>query len=193
MAKLYWMGSVTSASTNELYRLVKKFDANAAKYSLGDIVAAEMSPSITYLDHFISYRGDKRKDKTVAIQKSLTIPFTFDEINSTNLKKFFFAADITNATAADTAKRSAVMQSQSIPLEGTAVMVMSTDIGKDLMYVIPRCALKPNGTIPLSIDAWIQGKFDIEVLHTMSYNASGGTTSAPYGFLDVTQVATAAI
>jgi len=186
MAKLYWMGTSSTASTNALYNALKANpNTAAAAYSFGNIVAAEITPNITYLDHFTSYRGDRRKDKTVAIQKSISIPFTFDEINATNIRRFFYASTL------GTDKYN-VMQSTNIPQEGTAVLYFSTDIGKDFMYVIPRCALRADGGLPFNLDGWINGKFTIEVLHDEDYVASGTTTLSPYGFLDLSAVATAA-
>lgn len=181
MAKLYWMSTPTAASTNALYRSVKAFNAT---FSLGNIVAAEIAPEITYLDHYQSLKGDKRKDRTVAVMKSVSVPFTFDEMNATNMKYFFYTSN------AGTNKY-VVMGSSNVPQEGCAVLAFSTDIGKDFMYVIPRCALKADGGLGFNIEDWMTGKFSIEVLYMSSYNASGTATAAPYGFLDLTAVATA--
>lgn len=185
MAKLYWMGTAT-ASTNTLYNLLKANpNTGAAPYSFGNIVAAEIAPAITYLDHFISYKGDKRKDKSVAIQKSISVPFTFDEINATNLAKFFYASSLGSG-------KWNVMGSTNIPQEGTAILFFTTDVGRDFMYVIPRAAMKSEGGLPFNMDGWMQGKFTLEVLFSSTYNASGGSVAAPYGFLDMTAVATVA-
>ena len=52
-------------------------------HNLGNIVTGEFAPDMTYLEHFtISSAGDKRKDHVVTSGKSMTIPFTFDEINN---------------------------------------------------------------------------------------------------------------
>jgi hypothetical protein len=83
------------------------------------------------------------------------------------------------------------MQAPSVPVEGTAVLFFSTDIGKDFMYVIPKAALKAEGGLPFNIDSWMQGKFTLEVL-SATYTASLTSTSAPFGFLDFTAVATVA-
>ena len=84
------------------------------------------------------------------------------------------------------------MQSSNVPQEGTAALFFVSDIGKDFMYVIPRCALKAEGSLPFNADGWMEGKFTLEVLYASSYNASGTSTAAPYGFLDTAAVATAA-
>lgn len=181
-AKLYWMGTSSTASTNALYLQVKNFSASS---SFGNIVAAEITPEITYLEHYVSVKGDRRKDKTVAIQKSISIPFTFDEINSTNLSRFMYSS-----SAGD--NKYIVMGTPSVPMEGTAVLFFSTDVGKDFKYIVPRCALKADGGLAFNAEDWMTGKFILEVLNDDDYNASGTSTKAPYGFLDLTAVATAA-
>ena len=181
-AKLYWMGSSTTASTNALYLQVKNFSGTN---SFGNITAAEITPDITYLDHYISVKGDRRKDKTVAVTKSISIPFTFDEINSTNLSRFMYASSAGS-------NKYIVMGTSNVPLEGTAVLFFTTDIGKDFAYVVPKCALKADGGLAMNAEDWMNGKFILEVLHDSDYNASGTSTKAPYGFIDTTAVATAA-
>jgi hypothetical protein len=181
-AHLYWMGTSVAASTNALYLQVKNFSATN---SFGNITAAEITPDITYLDHYISVNGNRRKDKTVAVTKSISIPFTFDEINATNLSKFLYSS-----SAGGT--KYIVMGTPNVPAEGTAVLFFTTDVGNDFMYVVPKCALKADGGLAFNAEDWMTGKFVLEVLHDANYNASGTTTKAPYGFIDTKSVATSA-
>jgi len=181
-ARLYWMGSSTTASTNALYLQVKNFSGTN---SFGNITAAEITPDITYLDHYISVKGDRRKDKTVAVTKSISIPFTFDEINATNLSRFMYASSAGSS-------KYIVMGTSNVPMEGTAVLFFTTDVGNDFAYVIPKCALKADGGLAFNAEDWMTGKFILEVLYDSDYNASGTSTPSPYGFIDMTAVATAA-
>lgn len=187
MAQLYWMSGTTQASVNALYNGLKAATKTIAApgFSFGDIVAGEIAPAITYLDHFVSVRGDKRKDKSVAVQKAITIPFTFDEINATNVSRFLFGA------AAGTAKYS-VMGATTVPVEGSCILYFTTAIGRSFMYVVPRAALKTDGGLPFSMDGWMQAKFSLEVLYHSSFLASpvSGAYSCPYGFIDFANIAT---
>ena len=82
-AKLYWMGSSTTASTNALYLQVKNFSGTN---SFGNITAAEITPDITYLDHYISVKGDRRKDKTVAVVNLLWFQIHLHQIRCSYTK-----------------------------------------------------------------------------------------------------------
>ena len=48
--------------------------------SLGNITTGELAPDVTYLEHFISVNGKRRRDKTVSNIELISIPFTFDEL-----------------------------------------------------------------------------------------------------------------
>lgn len=181
-SKLYWMGTSLAASTNALYLSVKNFNAT---FSFGNITAAEIAPTITYLDHFTSVKGDRRKDKTVAVTKSISVPFTFDEINSTNINRFMYGSS-------GGANKIIVMGASNVPDEGTAVLFFVTDVGRDFMYVMPKVALRAEGGLAFNAEDWMNAKFTLEVLYDGDYNASGTTVKAPYGFIDTTAVATAA-
>ena len=55
----------------ELWFSVGAHDSSSKKQSrhLGNIVAGEVTPDITYLEHYKCIEGDRRKDKTVAVTK----------------------------------------------------------------------------------------------------------------------------
>lgn len=144
--------------------------------SLGNIVTSEIALDVTYVDHFISVNGSRRKDKIQANTRSLTIPFTFDEMNEANLKKFFLASSLGN-------NRLAVLQN---PLnEGSVSLLFRSDVGPDLVYSIPKCTIKPDGNLTTNTEDWWTGPLVIEVLHY----STGQWASKPYGILDTSPAA----
>lgn len=139
--------------------------------NLGNIVTAEAAVDVSYIDHFISINGQRRKDKIQANTRSLTIPFTFDEINETNLQRFFLASSLGN-------NKLAVLEEPLI--EGSVSMLVRTDIGPDLVYSIPKAVIRPDGNLSINTEDWWSAPMVIEVLH---YN-TGQYASKPYGVLD---------
>lgn len=189
MARFYFAETSLATRCNTLASHIKHDTANCASWDLGNVVTSEITPDITYLDHYISYAGDRRKDKTVAVTKSLNIPITLDEFSATNLEYFFGA----RASGKSTRKR--VFSMDTLPVEGAGVLVFWTDIGKDFMYVIPKCALRTEGAaLSFNAEDWSNLPMQIEVLHSSTYYPLSGTAAslAPYGYLDFTATTNAA-
>ena len=136
-----------------------------------------MTPDVTYVEHFISVQGDKRKDKEIAVSKVISIPFTFDELSDENVRKFMMGRSIT-------ATQSVVMDVNSF--EGRAVLNFQTDVGNHFIYYIPKCNLKADGGLSFTSEDWMSGNFVIEVLYSSTYKIYGSSTAtkAPYGYLD---------
>jgi len=144
--------------------------------SLGNVVTSEIALDVTYVDHFISVNGSRRKDKIQANTRSLTIPFTFDEMNENNLKRFFLASNLGG-------NKLAVLQN---PLnEGAVSLLFRSDVGPDLVYSIPKCTIKPDGNLTTNTEDWWTGPLVIEVLHY----STGQWASKPYGVLDTSPAA----
>ena len=147
-------------------------------HNLGNIVVAEISPDITYIEHWISLNGKRVRDKTISNVISVSIPFTFDEMNEANLEKYF------QGTAA--ASRIPIMQ--TLLDEGSAQLVVKTSIGQDLKYSIPKCVLKPNGALAMADEDWHQAPMVLEVLQFITGDSDSATINAswvanPYGMV----------
>lgn len=155
--------------------------AGADPVTLGNITTAEMTPDVTYVEHFISVKGSRRKDKTVATTKTINIPFTFDELATTNLMRFFLGHDV---NASD---RTIVMDKSEI--EGRAILNFQTDVGNNFIYVIPKCSLRPDGGLTFTSEDWMTGNFVLEVLHHSTFTVlpgSANATAAPFGYINYT-------
>lgn len=192
IARLYWrtVTSWSSAATEvDTVATAVKTASGYDAYDLGNVVGAEITPDITYLDHYISYAGARRKDKTVAITKSLNIPITLDEVNSTNLKNFFGAKNDVSGNIMR------VFENDQMPVEGAAVLAFYTDIGTDFMYVIPKAALRTEGAaFSFNTEDWMNIPMTIEVLQNSSYKPPNAAAAslAPYGYIDYTATGGAA-
>ena len=145
--------------------------------NLGNIVTSEISPEVTYLDHFITASTGKRvKDKVVAVSQSLTINFTFDEMNVDNMAKFFFASTT----------GSVLSVFQNSLDEGSAMLYFITDVGRDMLYKIPKCTVRPDGAMALNTEDWWSTPMLIDVLQYQSSDGSSATwLAAPFGTVDM--------
>jgi len=183
MAELYFNATVGHAEV--INGTVFQTTAN----NLGNIVTAGVTPEVTYVDHFRSKDGRKVKDKTVVNQKSVNVNFTFDEPNQANLSKFFLG----------TQSGDDIRVLENTLDEGAAQMMIKTDIGKDMIYRIPKCVIKPDGEYAMSDEDWHSIGMMLEVLEYQSgdnvgVDASGTVVSiqnaswllSPYGFVDTT-------
>lgn len=155
---LYFEASVNHASLLATDASVSAGLGGAFRTSdrnLGNIVTSEINPDVTYLDHFISKCGKRYRDKVSANTVNLTIPFTFDEINENNLKKFFLASLV------DTNKLAVF---EEPVMEGSAQLVFKTDVGADLTYFMPKAQIRPDGALSISEEEWWTGPLVLDVL-----------------------------
>lgn len=138
--------------------------------SLGNIVSADITPENTYVEHYTSNQGKLVRDKEVVTQSGLNINFTFDEMNLNNLKRFFFG----------TTSASYVLPLQSNIAEGSAQIVMQTQIGKDYIYQIPKCNLRPSGGMTLNPESWHEAPMTLSILEYVDgdYTNANGTYGA---------------
>ena len=146
--------------------------------NIGNIVSAEFNPDVTYVDHYISIKGSRRKDLTQPTTKALNVNFVFDEVNATNLRRFFLASNLGAQT-----NRLAPMEKAL--LNGSVSMLFHTDIGRDFVYSIPKATIKPDGALAMNTEEWWTGPMVLEVL----YYATGQYASKPYGLLDTSAIA----
>jgi len=139
-------------------------------YNLGNIVTSEIMPNVTYIDHYISDDGRRRKDFTALGEVNVTIPFTFDEMNSGNIQKFFLGSLLATDRIAPF----------ELPLQmGCARLRFTTEVGNDLEYIIPKCTLRPDGAMGINPEDWWQSNMVIDVL----FYDTGSWASKPYGYL----------
>jgi hypothetical protein len=145
-------------------------------FCVGNTTNVEIAPDITYLDHFISVNGARRKDKTVVTQKAITVTFTFDEINATNVSRFLYGHK-------ETAASPTFIVNASPTIEFSAQIYFTTEVGRDLIYKIPRAALKADGNLAFEAEDWMTANMMLDVLYDTSFVHGSNTRSAPYGYI----------
>ena len=168
-ADLFW------AATPGL-ELVASSGFRTSSRSLGNIISPSITPEITFVDHWVSSKGKRVKDKTVANTSSITISFTFDEINQDNLARFF----VGDQSASEISVLTDTLA------EGCGQLVIETDIGKDLVYQIPKGTLRPDGALEFSGEDWSTGGMQLEVLQLTETDCENATvwsefSSAKFG------------
>jgi hypothetical protein len=144
-------------------------------FCVGNTTAVEITPDVTYLDHFISVNGERRRDKTVSTTHSISVNFTFDEINATNIKRFLYGETAVGASPTFIVNASPVK-------EVSAQVVFTTSVGRDLIYKIPTAALKADGGLSFEPEEWMSGNMMLDVLYDNTYTHN--STSAPYGYVN---------
>jgi hypothetical protein len=144
-------------------------------FCVGNTTAVEISPDVTYLDHFISVNGERRRDKTVSTSHSISVNFTFDEINATNIKRFLYGEEAVTASPTFIVNASPVK-------EVAAQVVFTTSVGRDLIYKIPKAALKADGGLSFEAEDWMSGNMILDVLYDNTFTHN--STSAPYGYVN---------
>lgn len=153
--------------------------------SIGNIVSADITPENTYVEHFTSNQGKLVRDKEVVTQSGISINFTFDEMNLNNMKRFFFG----------TTSASYVLPLQSNIAEGSAQIVMQTQIGKDYIYQIPKCNLRPSGGMTLNPESWHEAPMTLSILEYIDGDYSASDTvnaswlQAEFGRIDTRSLA----
>jgi len=143
-------------------------------FCIGNTTNVEIAPDITYLDHFVSINGERRKDKTVTVSKSISVNFTFDQINATNVKRFFYGADINTASPT-------FVVNASPTKEYSAQIYFTTMVGRDMIYKIPKATLKTDGNLSFNAEDWMSANMMLDVLYDSTYSV--GATDCPYGYV----------
>jgi len=170
---LYFCATVGHASLERGTPIGTSF--RIAGRNLGNIVTSEIAVDVTYLEHFISVNGKRRRDKVVSNVESISIPFTFDEINTVNLKKALLASSLAGTG------RVAPMQK---PVQrGSVSLKFRSPVGNDVYYNIPKATIRPDGNLSIGdgTDWWTQSMvIDIEYCSTTDQWAS-----KPYGLVQI--------
>ena len=130
-ADIYFAATV--GHDNAASALAFKIDA----HKLGNVPNVSITPDVTFVEHWVSQAGKRVRDKIMANQSSISINFTADELTQDNLARFFMGSQ----------SASAISVLQDTLAEGTAHIVINTDVGNDITYMIPKCTVKNDGAL----------------------------------------------
>lgn len=139
-----------------------------APRDLGNAPEVELTPAIEKLDHFSSRAGVRSKDRTVVLEKTLTLRIVLDEITIENLAllmlgstpgggsfEIFAEAEVTGA----------------ISFTGT------NDVGNKVSMSLPNVSFTPSGSLNLISDEWGQIELTADVLLDDSTAPTFGTVT----------------
>ena len=140
--------------------------------SIGNITSADLNPDVSYLEHFISVLGKRRRDKVVANTESLSISFTFDEVNEDNLSRFLMGEDLGDNKIAPL---------QNPVQRGSLSLLFRSDVGNDFVYSIPKGILRSDGALDMNAEDWWSGPMVLDV----EYYNTGEWASKPYGVIEM--------
>jgi hypothetical protein len=137
---------------------------------LGNCTQLAVTPEVEKLDHFSSMAGVKSKDKSVVIQKTLTLTLNLEEITLDNLQLALFGGDIAAADGEATTDGGndrgfdifAVSE-----ITGVLEVIGSNDIGPKYNARFPNVSFSPDGGIDLiGDDDWAALQVSAEALYT---------------------------
>jgi len=168
-AELYFRDGVASPAFGTLPSVI----------SLGNIDISNINPDVSYVTHYSAVKGKRVKDEEFTVTNGISVTFTFDEIDKTNLQHFLLGGSIDTS-----ASRMPVMLKEGI--RGRAVLRFITDVGTQFKYVIPKCVMKSDGGLPLRGTDWVKGDMRLDIMYHNTYHVGNNSNAslAPWGYVD---------
>ncbi|MDK1386375.1 hypothetical protein QN224_13245 [Sinorhizobium sp. 8-89] len=126
---------------------------------LGNAPEVELTPAIEKLDHFSSRSGVRSKDRSIALEKTLTLRIVLDELTAENLGLLLLSEATTNSAGnleLDIFSESEI--AGEITFEGT------NDVGNQCNLTLPSVSFGPSGSLNLISDEFGQIELTGEVL-----------------------------
>lgn len=153
----------------------------------GDTTDVTLAQNVTKLDHYSSEGGLKVKDRTVELQRDMTITFTCDNISTGNLTLWFGgSAGGTEPSDAPTDIGDLLLIGKANAIYGAMFFEEDNGVGTNVNYWFPYVNLTPNGNYALKGDAWQTMGFTAEVLkrdddteRLYIYGEANGSSVAP--------------
>lgn len=126
---------------------------------LGNAPEVELTPDLEELEHFSSRGGVRTKDRTVILEKGLTLRVVLDEVTPENLAMLLLGTVSTN-TATD--KYFEIFALSEIV--GAIAFTGSNDIGNQYQLDLPSVSFIPGSGFNLISDEWGQIELTGDVL-----------------------------
>lgn len=137
---------------------------------LGNAPDVELTPELERLDHFSSRSGVRSKDRSIILEKTLTLRIVLEEITAENLGLLLLSdvdTDTTGAKVLDIFSLSEI--TGSIEFEGT------NDVGNKVNLNLPNVSFGPSGSLNLISDEW--GRIEITADVLVDNTGSFGTAT----------------
>jgi hypothetical protein len=125
-----------------------------SKRDLGNAPTLELTPNIEKLDHFSSRSGVRVKDRSIVLEKSMTVRLVLEEWTQENLL-LALLGDVDSGGDIDIFATNAI--------DGTLELVGTNEIGKQFTLTC-KVSFIPSGTLGFITDEWGQIELTGEVL-----------------------------
>jgi hypothetical protein len=132
-----------------------------ATWTIGNIVVASIAPEITFLDHYTTTNGSRKKDRSLITNKALAVNFTFDEITAGAMKEWLLASASKTELTGTGVEIYPLARGE---VKGCAKLEFNTEFGRDYTWYIPCASLKPDGTFDFNSEDWMNAKGILECL-----------------------------
>lgn len=154
------------SSPNVLYYsvlkgIVKFTPTGGVQRDLGNAPEIELTPGTEKLDHFSSRAGVRSKDRSVLLEKTLTLRIVIDEFDPENVRMALLGSTVADNTSGNASFR-IFAESEitgAIYIEGT------NTIGSQVRLQLPSVSFTPSGSINFISEEWAQMELTAEVLY----------------------------
>lgn len=127
---------------------------------LGNAPEVELTPEVEKLDHFSSRAGVRSKDRSIVLEKTLTLRIVLDEVTPENLRM----ALIGGPSEPNTEGHAAFGIFAQSEVTGAFRFEGTNDVGNKIHVSLPKVSFGPSGSLNLISDEWAQIELEGEVL-----------------------------
>jgi hypothetical protein len=116
---------------------------------VGNVPEFELSAEVEELEHFSSMAGTRTRDRTVVLEKSMTLRMVLEEWTIQNLEMGLLGAADT-----DSSGRDIVDIFESSRVSGEVKLIGSNEVGAKFMWHFPKVDFIPGSSISPITDEW---------------------------------------
>jgi hypothetical protein len=126
-----------------------KRDGESEYRHVGNVPEFELTPEVEELEHFSSMAGTRTRDRTVVLEKSMTLRMVMEEWTIENL-----AVGLLGAADTDTAGRDIVDIFEESRVSGEIKLIGSNEVGAKFLWHFPKVDFIPGSSISPITDEW---------------------------------------
>jgi hypothetical protein len=138
---------------------------------VGNVPEFEITPEVDELEHFSSMAGVRTKDRTVILEKSMTLRILMEEFTAANL-----ALALLGTVDTDTSGREVIDIFAEAEVRAAIKLIGSNAVGNKFMWHFPAVDFIPSGSVSAITDEWGQLEISGEVAAVMANGAFGRLT-----------------
>lgn len=125
---------------------------------VGNVPEFELTPEVEELEHFSSMSGVRSKDRTVTLEKSMSLRILMEEFTAQNL-----ALALLGTVGVDGGGREIIDIFSEAQVRAEIKLIGSNDIGQKFMWHFPAVDFIPSGSVSAITDEWGQLEITGEV------------------------------